>query len=80
MTKLKNWFITETMKKLNLKKEFLSVREISEALGVSRYVIYRLLEEGELKGYRLPRKWLVTRESLERFLEKANIRRETIAE
>jgi len=43
-------------------------------------VIYRLLEEGELKGYRLPRKWLVTRESLERFLEKANIRRETIAE
>jgi len=56
------------MEKVKNTKEFLSVKEVCEILGVSKYVVYKLLEQGELRGYRLPHKWLITRESFESFM------------
>lgn len=50
-------------------KLLLTIREVAQALGVSRMTVYRLIRAGRLKRvYPTPRSARITRESLEAFL------------
>ncbi|ULR39670.1 AlpA family transcriptional regulator [Thermus sp. NEB1569] len=50
-------------------KLLLTIKEVAQALGVSRMTVYRLIRAGRLKRvYPTPRSARITRESLEAFL------------
>lgn len=42
--------------------------EVMDILGVGKNTIYRLLNSGELQGFRVGRNWRVTSDSLESFI------------
>ena len=42
----------------------LTAREAMEILGVGKNTIYRLLDSGALKGFRVGRSWRITEDSL----------------
>ena len=55
--------------------EILTVEEACEALKIGRNAIYRLLNSGKLKGYRIGRHWRIPREALRQFiLENAKLK------
>lgn len=50
-------------------KLLLTIKEVAQALGVSRMTVYRLIRAGRLRRvYPTPRSARITRESLEAFL------------
>ncbi len=42
--------------------------EVMDILGVGKNTVYRLLNSGELQGFRVGRSWKVTSDSLEHFM------------
>ncbi len=42
--------------------------EVMDLLGVGKNTIYRLLNSGELRGFRIGRGWRITEESLREFM------------
>ena len=42
--------------------------EVMDFLGVGKNTIYRLLNSGELRGFRIGRGWRITEESLREFI------------
>lgn len=50
---------------------YLAPRDVMYSLGIGRSTLYRLLNSGELKGFRIGRQWRVTREALSQFADKA---------
>ena len=46
----------------------ITVEEVCEALMVGKNAVYRLLAEGELKGFRLGRIWKIPRASLNAYI------------
>ena len=53
--------------------DIMGVSEIAEALFIGRNQAYKLLEEGELKAFRLGRTWKVPKKKLEEYvLQKAD--------
>lgn len=42
--------------------------EVMDLLGVGKNTIYRLLNSGELQGFRIGRGWRITEESLREFM------------
>jgi excisionase family DNA binding protein len=51
----------------------LSVREVSDQLGVSRMTIYRLIDSGDLTAYRIGRSIRVWPADVNRYLRGARI-------
>ena len=47
---------------------FLTVKEISEELRVSKWKVWELLTTGKLKGIRIGRQWRVKREELDKYV------------
>lgn len=45
--------------------EFLTPKEVMEELAIGRNTVYRLLNSGELRAFRLGRLWRVRRSELE---------------
>lgn len=54
-----------------LKKEFYSVNELAEVLGVNPMTVRRLEQRGELKSHRVGRIKRYRREDIEAYLKKA---------
>tara|TARA_R110000850_G_scaffold218852_3_gene344441 strand:+ start:29317 stop:29673 length:357 start_codon:yes stop_codon:yes gene_type:complete len=46
-------------------KDFLSVSEVSQLIGVSRWTIQRMIKRGQLKAARFGRKQIITRSQIE---------------
>jgi excisionase family DNA binding protein len=51
-------------------RELLSIDKISGALGICKSYTYRLISEGELRSVRIGRRTLVSRRSLDEYLDK----------
>lgn len=51
--------------------EYLTPREVMDLLYIGKNTLYKLLNSGELKGFRVGRQWRVTKESLKLFCEQA---------
>lgn len=43
--------------------------EVMDILGVGKNTVYRLLNSGELQGFRVGRSWRVTEDSLQVFMD-----------
>lgn len=53
------------------KKEFLSLEEVADFLGVTYQLIYRLVRSGELPAVRLGKLYRVARADLDSYLERS---------
>lgn len=51
--------------------EYLTPREVMELLYIGKNTLYKLLNSGELKGFRIGKQWRVTKNSLQVFTEKS---------
>jgi len=49
---------------------YLHVDEVAKELRCSKKSIYRKLKAGDLEGYKPGRSWLISRESVQKLLEK----------
>jgi putative molybdopterin biosynthesis protein len=47
---------------------FLTLKETTEFLRVSRSTVYRLLERGELPGYKISKRWKFGQKDLREFV------------
>ena len=52
--------------------EFLKVDDVMELLGIGRNTMYRLLNSGELKGFRIGRTWRVSRDAISDYIMQKN--------
>lgn len=48
--------------------EFLTMKETTEFLRVSRSTVYRFLERGELSGYKISKRWVFDQKDLREFV------------
>lgn len=48
--------------------EYLTVKEICEAMKLSKHTVYRKIESGELEAKRFGRSVRITRESFDRYI------------
>ena len=46
----------------------LTPTDVMDILGVGKNTVYRLLDSGQLKGFRIGRSWRVTNDALEEFM------------
>ncbi|KZB92500.1 excisionase [Bacillus sp. VT 712] len=53
---------------MNSENDILDVEEVMEILYIGRNYAYKLLNSGELKAFRVGRKWRIPRKSLEEFI------------
>lgn len=56
-------------KRIDLNEGFLTVQEVGELCRVSTRTVYRWIETGQIKGRKIGRKWLFTRDDLEEVLK-----------
>lgn len=52
----------------NYDNDILTVNEMMEALYIGRNYAYKLLNSGEVKGFRIGRSWRIPRASIEEFV------------
>jgi excisionase family DNA binding protein len=52
----------------NNENDILTVEEMMEALYIGRNYAYKLLNSGEIKGFRIGRSWRIPRRSIEEFI------------
>ena len=57
---------------LNRYGELLNIGEVMEILGIGKNSAYSLLRSGEIKGFRLTRKWKIPKQSLIDFINSRN--------
>jgi excisionase family DNA binding protein len=48
--------------------DVMSMREVTEYLGCSKFTVYRLLRSGEFPGFRLGSDWRFRRSDIERWI------------
>ena len=53
---------------LNQYEDIMSVTDVSEALFIGKNRAYELLNEGELKGFRIGRVWKIPKESVREYI------------
>ena len=53
---------------LNQYEDIMSVTDVSEALFIGKNRSYELLNEGELKGFRIGRVWKIPKESVREYI------------
>ncbi|MGP6151633.1 MULTISPECIES: helix-turn-helix domain-containing protein [Bacillaceae] len=51
-----------------MQNDILTIEELMEALYIGRNYAYKLLNSGEIKGFRVGRSWRIPRTSLEEFI------------
>ena len=61
---------------MELKKKVYTVTEIVESCGFSRVYVNRMLNTGELRGFKTGRIWRVKAEDLEAFMESKMVRKQ----
>jgi excisionase family DNA binding protein len=56
--------------------EFAKPKEVAERLGVSKHTIIRLIESGQLSGFRVGHQYRIRKESIERLINLNSERQE----
>ena len=49
---------------------FLTVSQIAERLGISRWTAWIWIRQGQLKGFKLGHRWVIEEDELEKFIQK----------
>lgn len=49
--------------------EVLTVEEVAERLRVSAQTVRKLIEDGELRAFRVKNQWRIRKEDLDRYIE-----------
>lgn len=57
------------MKKVKLLEPVLDVRGLCQRLKIGKNTAYKLLQTGELKGFRINRDWKIPIESLDEYIK-----------
>lgn len=55
---------------LNDYGDILNIEDLCEVLLIGKNAAYKLLESGEIKGFRFGRKWKISKEALEDYILK----------
>lgn len=50
-------------------KEFLNINEVSKLIGISKRTIYRIIEQGDLKKFKIRTRTIIKRSDLNKFIE-----------
>jgi excisionase family DNA binding protein len=53
-----------------------SINQVAEKLGVGRDTVVKLLNEGQLGGYKIGAQWRISEEQLQTYLDSVNNRRD----
>lgn len=53
--------------------EYLTPREVMDLLYIGKNTLYKLLNSGELKGFRIGKQWRVSRRDLAAFCERESV-------
>jgi len=59
---------------VDLEKDWLSVADVCEYMGVSTFVVTRMLRSGDLAGIKMGREWRVARADFEDWLNAERLR------
>jgi len=49
--------------------EYLTPREVMDLLYIGKNTLYRLLNSGELKGFRIGKQWRVSKKKLQEYVD-----------
>lgn len=49
---------------------FLNIKQVQEALGISERTAFRLIKNGELKGFKVGREWRFEESDIQDFIER----------
>ncbi|OHE25234.1 MAG: hypothetical protein A2Y45_01545 [Tenericutes bacterium GWC2_34_14] len=52
------------------KTDLYKINEVAEYLRVSRRTVYTYIKQGKLQGFQIGVEWRVTKDNLEKFMEK----------
>lgn len=50
--------------------EYLTPREVMDLLYIGKNTLYKLLNSGELKGFRIGKQWRIRKDRLKEYVEK----------
>ena len=53
---------------LNNTKDILTIKDLQKLLHIGRNTALRLVQDGEIEGFKVGRQWRVTRESVIRYI------------
>jgi len=56
---------------VDIPKQWLTVGDVCDYLGVTPHVVTRMLREGELTGVKIGREWRIARTDLEAWINRA---------
>lgn len=57
---------------LNNTKDILTIKDLQKLLNIGRNTALRLVQDGEIEGFKVGRQWRVTRESVMVFIRRNN--------
>ena len=55
---------------LNNTKDILTIKDLQKLLNIGRNTALRLVQDGEIEGFKVGRQWRVTRESVGRYIRR----------
>ncbi|MBP1543094.1 MAG: helix-turn-helix domain-containing protein [Oscillospiraceae bacterium] len=55
---------------LNNTKDILTIKDLQKLLHIGRNTALRLVQDGEIEGFKVGRQWRVTRESVVRYVKR----------
>lgn len=55
---------------LNNTKDVLTIKDLQKLLHIGRNTALRLVQDGEIEGFKVGRQWRVTRESIFRYIQR----------
>ena len=58
-----------------MRKEFYTAKELAEKLHVNIMTIYRYINAGKLKAYKIGKEFRIDKKEFDKFLEKSKIKR-----
>lgn len=64
--------MVQSMKKSN--KEFYTAQELADKLSLNVMTIYRYIDRGTLKAYKIGKEFRIEKDEFEKFLNKAKIK------
>ena len=55
---------------LNNTKDILTIKDLQKLLNIGRNTALRLVQDGEIEGFKVGRQWRLTRESVVRYIRR----------
>ncbi|MBP1543506.1 MAG: helix-turn-helix domain-containing protein [Oscillospiraceae bacterium] len=58
---------------LNNTKDILTIKDLQKLLHIGRNTALRLVQDGEIEGFKVGRQWRVTRENVGRYIRRCSM-------